>query len=830
MTASDQRFGKYVLLSKIAAGGMAVAYRAELSGAAGVKKRVVLKVIHPHLAEQQSFVEMFISEAKVAASLTHGNVAQVFDFGEVGGRYFLAMEEVVGQSLARVLKVSRERGYATLPIPAVLHAVVGLLDGLHYAHTRKDASGKPLNLVHRDVSPENTLLSYEGEVKVVDFGIAKTTEGGKQTETGMVKGKYPYFSPEQARAARDLDARTDVWAAGIVLYECICGRRPFEGEFVEVMRHLLQDKQVPSPRSLALGLDKGLEAILLKALAWDRKDRYASARDFSQAVAAYLHEHYPQSTRQDLQHLLVSLFPAEAAQEGADTQVPEDFKVQLANADAVLKVKSRTGEYARPTGRTPPPGAGRAAPLPRASPGRPLSRTPPGERRTRSVETRAAPEQLVTAEESKPTLPPVRAPAAAPSQTLADEDDGPPTLTSREGLPPAPPPPPLRDRNAKLSLDTPELQRKRQRLVLIGGGSAIAASLLLFVVYVVWQNLREPPKEQPVEFAQLWISSTPEGAEARVDGKPVGKLPVRMGVAVGTHTVAVDLPGHLPWTRRFTVRTAKETVNLVAELKPDTPDGGAPEPTAQLQPAPVIEDDPNLAAWPRRLLTLRPRKMALPLDEYTTASMELTPGTTYSFWTQGSLSLGRGRGTSTVLYFLDGDLPAAQRVGFLSPQPRAIRGASRIRIFALDDDASDNAGALKVVSRISQYIPERTLLVDAKEHAVVPKKEHQYVLTGLLPTSRYLLTLRGDEASLGEGRNGEPTTVLCIEAPAKPRPVSRTHRFLKIPSRTTAEDTTSLRCLLMDDTVADNAGAVEVDIIDAEEAKQQGVDVSKFTR
>ena len=224
-------FGRYELLSKLASGGMAVTYRATMRGAAGVTKPVVIKQILPHLADDPAFVEMFIGEARVAAALTHGNIAQVFDFGEIDGQYFLAMEFVHGQPLSKVLRRAQRAGLPSMPVPLALYIASQICDGLDYAHRHLDEQGKPLGLVHRDVSPDNALISYEGQVKVIDFGIAKATSFAEaRTSPGVVKGKYPYFSTEQAQGRQDLDARSDTFAVGVVLYEMLCGRRPYDGE------------------------------------------------------------------------------------------------------------------------------------------------------------------------------------------------------------------------------------------------------------------------------------------------------------------------------------------------------------------------------------------------------------------------------------------------------------------------------------------------------------------------------------------------------------------------------------------------------------------------
>jgi serine/threonine protein kinase len=193
-------FGKYELLERLAVGGMAELYRARFHAVAGVTKPVVIKKILPAFADSRAFVSMFVNEARIAVSLSHGNIAHVFDFGEVDGEYFLAMEYVHGQPLSRVLRRANALQFPFLPEPIALQIAIAMARGLHYAHTRTDDKGAPLHIVHHDVSPQNVLVGYAGEVKIVDFGIARArhaTDSAMQ-ETG-VKGKYPYFSPEQAR-------------------------------------------------------------------------------------------------------------------------------------------------------------------------------------------------------------------------------------------------------------------------------------------------------------------------------------------------------------------------------------------------------------------------------------------------------------------------------------------------------------------------------------------------------------------------------------------------------------------------------------------------------
>lgn len=322
------QFGKYQLLDLIAVGGMAEIYRAVYTGAAGVTKPVVIKKILPHYAGNPTFVSMFINEAKIALGLSHGNVAQIFDFGEIDGEYFLAMEYVHGQPLSKVLKRARAAELPTLPAPIAVVIALEVCRGLHYAHTRVDERGRPLDIIHRDVSPQNVLISYEGQVKLVDFGIAKARHASQgHTEPGAVKGKYAYFSPEQA-LGEPLDARTDVFATGVVLYEMLCGRVPFEGKMVDALSKLVKG-DFPRPRALNPEISPALERIVLTAMAQARADRYPHADAFQEALRTYLYTHAPTFSAASLSHLLMSLFEPELIAEGRPIQLPREFVEQL---------------------------------------------------------------------------------------------------------------------------------------------------------------------------------------------------------------------------------------------------------------------------------------------------------------------------------------------------------------------------------------------------------------------------------------------------------------------------------------------------------------------
>ncbi|GMU01136.1 hypothetical protein KH5H1_52560 [Corallococcus caeni] len=321
-------FGRYELVSWLGRGGMAETWLAQLVGAAGVTKSVLIKKVLPEYADDEAFISMFISEARISATLSHGNVAQVFDFGQVEGEYFLAMEFVDGKPLDKVLKRAMRSGMPALPIPVAVFIAMEMCRGLHYAHTRTDSSGKPLGIVHRDISPDNVLLSYEGQVKIVDFGIAKAQLlRNFKTAPGVVKGKYLFFSPEQARG-EDVDARTDVWATGVVLYELLCGRLPVDGPPHVVMMKIAHGK-IPPLNQVRPDLPEALNRIVLKALSPDPAQRYASSHAFGDALAEFLYANHPRFSSLSLAHLLRVLFRGDLLNEGRELAVPEDFLEEL---------------------------------------------------------------------------------------------------------------------------------------------------------------------------------------------------------------------------------------------------------------------------------------------------------------------------------------------------------------------------------------------------------------------------------------------------------------------------------------------------------------------
>jgi len=219
---AERQFGPYRLVRQVAVGGMAEIHLAKTKGIAGFEKYVAIKMIHPNFAEDDQFIQMLVDEAKITVHLTHGNIAQTFDLGRVGETYYITMEFVDGSDLYKILRRGSEQDLE-MPLDVCAFIAKEVASALDYAHRKRDHTGRSLGIVHRDVSPQNVLVSYAGEVKLVDFGIAKATMKVRQTAAGVIKGKYYYMSPEQAWGD-PIDSRSDIFSAGIVLYEMITGQ------------------------------------------------------------------------------------------------------------------------------------------------------------------------------------------------------------------------------------------------------------------------------------------------------------------------------------------------------------------------------------------------------------------------------------------------------------------------------------------------------------------------------------------------------------------------------------------------------------------------------
>ena len=301
--------GKYVVRRKLAEGGMAEIYLCTARGPEGFEKEVVIKRVRAFLASDPEFVGMFIAEARLASWLNHANVVQIFDFDKHEDTYYLAMEYVRGCSLWELRKRCKE---LMEPVPPVMVAHIGadVARGLHYAH-RVKVNGQPLDLVHRDVTPHNVLLSFDGAVKLTDFGIAKA--GNKLTQPGVLKGKFAYMSPEQARGEA-VDARTDIFALGVVLWEMLTGGRLFGGDSEVAVLRAVQQSAIPPPARLNPDVPEDLDAAVVRALARDPAARFQNAGELERALAQCVLKHAKTVDDTDLGAFMRRLFPTSITQ------------------------------------------------------------------------------------------------------------------------------------------------------------------------------------------------------------------------------------------------------------------------------------------------------------------------------------------------------------------------------------------------------------------------------------------------------------------------------------------------------------------------------------
>ncbi|HSN27395.1 MAG TPA: serine/threonine-protein kinase [Kofleriaceae bacterium] len=321
------RVGRYEVISHLATGGMAQIYLARQTGLGAFERHVVLKTILRERATDQRFITMFLDEAKLAATLNHQNIAQVYEVDQADGAYFMAMEYVHGENARAILETTLRRGW-TIPLELAVMIVSGAAAGLHHAHERKGKGGQPLNIVHRDVSPANVMVGYDGSVKVLDFGIAKAEERATKTVGGTIKGKYGYMSPEQCKG-KSIDRRSDIFALGICLYELTTLRRAFKGndDFETMKRIVAGDVILPSVA--VPGYPRELEAIVLTAMANDPNARFQTAAEMIEALDAFAQRAKLVSSNTAMGRFMVQLFGSkkEPWVEGADspdrTQITE---------------------------------------------------------------------------------------------------------------------------------------------------------------------------------------------------------------------------------------------------------------------------------------------------------------------------------------------------------------------------------------------------------------------------------------------------------------------------------------------------------------------------
>ncbi len=346
MSSEAIQFGKYTLLDRIAFGGMAELYRAKIKGEQGFEKLVAIKKIYTHLHSQEEMVRAFIDEAKLAAYLQHANIVEVYDFGCLEDTYFIVMEYLRGKDL-RSISNRLQDSDQSLGLNNSLFIASSICAGLEYAHQLPDIAGNPLNIVHRDISPQNIFITYRGQVKILDFGLAKVAGRQSATETGTLKGKLAYMAPEQAQG-KTIDQRSDIFSLGIILYEMLSGRRMYEGDTLKLLRQAQNRSFVP-PELIMPELPRSLQDILHRMLAFVPADRFNDCGEVLSALEGCQADLSYRSQERQLSRMVCDLF--------ADDKQTEEEKL------AVLLQESDDASpnpYVRPETTTPAPAVRRS--------------------------------------------------------------------------------------------------------------------------------------------------------------------------------------------------------------------------------------------------------------------------------------------------------------------------------------------------------------------------------------------------------------------------------------------------------------------------------------
>ncbi|KFE67954.1 serine/threonine protein kinase [Hyalangium minutum] len=521
-------FGKYELLRKIASGGMGQVFLARERSS--VERLVVLKLILPHLAEDDEFLTMFLEEARLVARLQHPNLVTILDLQEVEGRHCLAMEYVQGDDVRRLDKQSRLKG-RLLPAGLVLRVISEAAAGLDYAHKARDAQGQPLKLVHRDVSPQNILVGFDGAVKIIDFGVAKAAGSGHHTATGVLKGKYPYMSPEQA-SGQAIDGRSDQFALGVVMWELLTGRRLFKGESDMMTLRLVKDCQVPKPSQINPKLPPGLDEVVLRALATTPDKRYPDCGALRLALEDYIIQLRLPASTAHLSAFLRELYADRIAAESDPAkldQLAEDTDLDTKDKSNPSRIDSLGSPGHRPT---------------------PSRVSMPSMRSRHSVEALVGP-----------------APGHRQESTRGTQPLGRPTPQRRFPLIP--------------------VVVSSAALLVIAGAALVyftqkpdASQPPPVVANPPMKPVEPPPVPRPQTAAplkvELVLKSEPTGAAVQLAGKPLGVTPVTLAVAPeeAPLEVTLSLDGYEPLTRHVSAANAPSLMlaleRRAAPTKPPT--------------------------------------------------------------------------------------------------------------------------------------------------------------------------------------------------------------------------------------------------------------------
>ena len=509
------KFGKYLLLERIAVGGMAEVFVAKAFGVEGFERLLAIKKILPTMGEDAEFITMFVDEARIAVQLAHANIVQVLELGKHDETLYIAMEYVSGRDLRQLMERYRKR-QQPMPVPQAAYIVKEVCEALDHAHRKCDARGKPLGIVHRDVSPQNVLVGFGGEVKLIDFGIAKAESRLQKTQAGILKGKFAYMSPEQVKGL-PLDGRSDLFACGILLWEMVCGEKLFTGDSDYAVLDKVRMGLVPPPRSRNLRCPEGLEKVILKALAPDPARRYQSASDLHDELVRFTVTGDVVFGPRQLASWLREEFAAEYEQEQKRRQ-------------AWLAVGRPPTEPARPD-----------TPLPAVIIGD-LTQTP--------VEPFPAPAPA----------PALRDPGEFPTLRMEEEALR-STETARFDISDEPTAAPRRMRRSALS--RPVGQRGRARRLALYAAMPVALGLV-GLSWAVRNGQRAPVPGTVI----LTPSPAVPSADLLIDGRPSGSLPPFVhSLSAGKHRIEVRAEGYKPFLATVEVRAGGQPVEMVARLE-----------------------------------------------------------------------------------------------------------------------------------------------------------------------------------------------------------------------------------------------------------------------
>ncbi len=515
-----QDFGPYKIVRQIAVGGMAEIYLARQRGVEGVERTVIIKRILERYAHDAEFVTMFLDEARLMAALSHPNIAQVFDVGHVDGSYFLAMEHVRGPTLGKLLAEAKSAGDAGLPRREALGIALAVAEALHYVHERRDELGRPLDIVHRDLNPSNVMVSYDGAVKLIDFGIAKAATKVYETRSGVVKGTYGYIAPEQLAGTTPVDRRADVFALGILLYEMCVGAHPYDVSDEPNLIDRILEARYRRPRQVRPDIPPDLDRLIASCLTPHPEGRPADMATLIEALAAHLGAHGMVPTQTAIAAVTRRLV--------RDEEGPRPLKRLTSPGIArPFGARARTGEATKPTRAPSPLDEGWTDP---------------------TVQIGGALKEL--SDEHPLGLPPDEAVPTRPRGIAAEDDEIPTTLMGMPEPDPAP-----RPRNRERIGDSATWIPPRSRpgapswvLAIIGVAGllgAIAVTLVCIRLLAREPAVTAPSSPPPPAVVaqrpsavSLRVVSEPPGAAVLVDGAPVeGQTPLSITLPVRTRHV-----------------------------------------------------------------------------------------------------------------------------------------------------------------------------------------------------------------------------------------------------------------------------------------------------